>query len=280
MTKFSFIRPIRTLLVCALAAPATLAFADASDDFVAEVVRAKIISSGVPEGSLKRITDYINKNKGTVVHQSVYSCSNAKPENPLRPCEDKFRTPGTKDITIANPRYVVSIDYSKPSTDARMYLIDLTTGDVQKFLVSHGRGSGVSRWAFKFSDLKDSKQTSLGLYQTGEVYTGEHGAMVRMYGLERSDEDAYNRDIVVHGADYAKPEAIEIIKKQEKTPFGRLGLSWGCPAVAPDTMQKVLLPILKSQAVIYDLYHPALMDLAQSGREVKIDEPKDSSNGL
>jgi len=251
------------------------ALAEIAEDFVAEVARAKILSSGVPEASLKRLTDYIEKNKGTTIRQSVYSCKNAKPENPLRPCEDKMRSPGSKDITVANPRYVISIDFSKPSTEERMYLIDLQSGDVKKFLVSHGRGSGVSRWAFKFSDIKDSKQTSLGLYQTGEIYTGEHGAMIRMYGLERSNDDAYNRDIVVHAADYAKRGTIEIIKKHEKTPYGRLGLSWGCPAVAPDIMQKVLLPIFKTQSVIYDHYHPALMDLAQSGKEVKIDPPKD-----
>lgn len=258
----------------AVTPPVNSAEAPASD-FVADVVRAKILASGVPEASLKRITDYIEKNKGTTVRQNVYSCKNAKPDNPLRPCEDKQRISSTKDITINNARYAVSIDFSKPSTEERMYLIDFQTGEVQKFLVSHGRGSGVSRWAFKFSDIKDSKQTSLGLYQTGEVYTGEHGAMVRMYGLEHSNDDAYNRDIVVHAADYAKREAIDIIKKQEKTPFGRLGLSWGCPAVAPDVMQKILLPILKSQGVIYDHFHPALMDLAQSGKEIKVDEPKD-----
>lgn len=242
------------------------------EDMNVELIDAKILIAGVPSGSLKRIREFIAKNKGSKIRQAVYSCRNQAPGD-ARVCEEADRAYSTKEITILNPRRVISIDFGMPSTKKRMFLIDLATGEVESYFVTHGRGSGISKWSFKFSNIKDSKQSSLGLYQTGEVYFGHYGEMMRLYGLERSNDQAYNRDIVVHKADYAKPDFIDRVDPATGKPFDRLGLSWGCPAVSPDVMAK-LMPILK-QGVIYDLYHSELMQAAQSGHEVKVEEPKE-----
>ncbi len=233
-------------------------------------VRAKILAAGVPEGSLNRLTEYIAKNNGTKIKTDIYTCKGQP--NDASPCEESARTYTTKELTIIDPRIVVSIDFSMESTQQRMFVIDLVTGDVKKFLVSHGQGCGKNKWAFKFSNIKDSKQSSLGLYQTGEVYDGKYGDSIRLYGLERSNDQAYNRDIVAHRAVYARADYIKKTNHETGKPFGRLGLSWGCPAISPEDMNK-FMPVLKA-GVIYDIYHPALMDVAQSGHEVKVEEPQ------
>jgi L,D-transpeptidase catalytic domain len=237
-------------------------------DSAFSVIRARILASGAPEESLNRILHYIKQNKGETVRQEIYTCKDQDESN-TKPCDEPLRRPSHKEIKIKDPRHVVIVDFSLPSTEKRMFFIDLITGDVRKFLVTHGRGSGENKIAYKFSNIKNSNQSSLGLYQTGEVYTGEHGEMIRLYGLESSNDQAYNRDIVIHSADYAKPEFINKINPLTKRPYGRLGLSWGCPAVSPETMASIL-PILKS-GVIYDLYQPDLMEAARSGKEVVTD---------
>jgi len=87
-----------------------------------------------------------------------------------------------------------------------------------------------------------------------------------MYGLQGSNDQAYNRDIVMHGADYASTDFPKRENYRTKKPFARLGVSWGCPAVAFSNAKK-WFPRLKEGALIYH-YHPELEAAAQTGREV------------
>jgi hypothetical protein len=263
--------PSFTQVVSVFSVIMTLSAANADQSFPQSTeVRAKILAAGVPEGSLKRIIEFIEKNKGTKLKTDYYTCK-GQPDD-ASPCEESARTYSTKEITILNPRIVVSIDFSMESIKQRMFVIDLVSGDVKRFYVSHGEGSGLKKWAYKFSNIKDSRQSSLGLYQTGEVYDGKYGDSIRLYGLERSNDQAFNRDIVAHRAVYARADYIRKTDPKTGKPFGRLGLSWGCPAISPEDMDK-FMPILKA-GVIYDIYHPSLMDVAQSGHEVKVEEPQ------
>jgi hypothetical protein len=240
-------------------------------------IRSKIVAAGVPQESLDRILKFIDKNDGEELPTDAYACigKDGKVEDSasVKYCDEKKREPLTKKLKIEEHRYVVVVDFSKPSTEERFNLIDLKTGEVQKFLTTHGRGSGKSIWAYKFSNIKDSNQSSLGLYYIGESYQGSHGTMLRLYGLERSNDQAYNRDIVIHKAIYARKEFIAQKNPTTKAPWGRLGVSWGCPAVSPETL-KIIEPLLKDGAIM-DLYQPDLMETALSGHEVKIDPPAD-----
>jgi hypothetical protein len=126
---------------------------------------------------------------------------------------------------IRRPLLVV-IDYSLPSTQRRLWVIDTRTGRVLRHeLVAHGRESGLVL-PERFSNRPSSKQSSVGLYVTGDVYEGKHGPSLRLEGLEPGWNDAaLARAIVVHGADYVSDAHV--------ARFGRLGRSLGCPAVEP-----------------------------------------------
>lgn len=132
---------------------------------------------------------------------------------------------------IRNRNFVTIIDYTQPSTSRRMYIFDLRTGRVRRELVAHGQGSG-DNFATRFSNRNRSHQTSLGFYLTAETYTGKHGRSMRLDGLEPSNSLARARAIVVHAADYVSDAFVRA--------RGRLGRSWGCPAVARDVLQQVL----------------------------------------
>jgi len=125
------------------------------------------------------------------------------------------------------------IDYSLPSTRRRLWLIDPRSGRVERSeLVAHGRGSG-DLLATRFSNTPGSYRSSLGLFVTGETYTGRHGRSLRLHGLEPGVNDAaYERALVIHGAWYAT--------ESHAARFGRLGRSQGCPAVAPEVAPAVL----------------------------------------
>jgi hypothetical protein len=135
------------------------------------------------------------------------------------------------------------IDYSLPSTQKRLWIIDLTQ---QKILlhtvVAHGRNSG-ALLAEKFSNRPESYQSSLGFFQTGEAYQGKHGYSLRLDGLEAGINDqARARAIVIHGADYAKETVAETA--------GRLGRSLGCPAVPPD-LSTPLIKLIKEGSLLF-----------------------------
>ena len=250
-------------------------FAGTSDEVTTkpsvEIV-TKILEAGVPAESLQRVLKFLDENEGRDQLQTIYTCKDQDPVS-VKPCTESHRTPALKAIRVVRTRYAVVIDFGKPSTQQRLFLIDLLTGTVEKHLTTHGRGSGEGRWAYKFSNTKDSKQSSLGLYQTGEIYRGDHGKTLRLYGLEKSNDQAYVRDIVVHAADYAKEGFISKVNPETGKPYGRLGLSFGCPAVDPD-LQTRFLELLK-EGTLVDIYHPLLMEEAVSGAPVETPEPID-----
>jgi L,D-transpeptidase catalytic domain len=125
------------------------------------------------------------------------------------------------------------IDYSLPSTQRRLWVLDLKHGDVLfNELVAHGRGSG-DNYATRFSNLNDSHQTSLGLFLTGGTYTGGNGYSMVLKGLDAGvNDNAEPRHIVMHGAWYVSNDQI---RSQ-----GRLGRSWGCPALSQDMAPRVI----------------------------------------
>ena len=153
-----------------------------------------------------------------------------------------------------SPRLAV-IDYSLPSTQIRLWVFDIET---RKLLfaehVAHGQGTG-ENFARDFSNRDGSHQTSLGLFRTTETYNGKNGYSLKMQGLEPGTNDAaMSRAIVMHGAPYVNPAAA----KQQ----GRLGRSWGCPAVRPEVAQAVIDSLKNGQMIF--AYYPDTKWLAHS----------------
>ncbi|MEE3876581.1 murein L,D-transpeptidase catalytic domain family protein [Vibrio sp. YYF0003] len=135
------------------------------------------------------------------------------------------------------------IDYSKPSTDKRFYVVDLNKKQlIYNTYVSHGVNSG-KKTATKFSNIVNSRKTSLGTFITDTTYYGSNGYSLRLDGLTSGLNDkARERYIVVHGAKYANPS---FIKKN-----GYLGRSWGCPAL-PENLSREIIDTIKGGSVIY-----------------------------
>ncbi len=140
---------------------------------------------------------------------------------------------------VDNWRWVVIIDYHKPSSDERFFLVDTEAGTVETFLVAHGAGSDTNhdQYAEQFSNIPGSRMTSLGAYVTGQTYYGKHGLSLRLHGLERTNHKALERAIVMHGADYVAPGR-------------KLGRSWGCPAVERRHAER-LISTIKHGAFFY-----------------------------
>ncbi len=139
------------------------------------------------------------------------------------------------------------IDYSMPSTEKRLWVFDLESGDVVfNEHVAHGQGSG-GNMTTSFSNQDGSHQTSLGLFRTAETYVGGNGYSMRMDGLDAGfNDNARERLIVMHGADYVNPAAAPAM--------GRLGRSWGCPAVR-QAVAREMIDLLKGGQLLFS-YHP------------------------
>jgi hypothetical protein len=136
-------------------------------------------------------------------------------------------------VALAASRLAV-IDYSRPSTERRMWVFELGVAPKLLFAeyVAHGRGSG-ENFARSFSNREGSHQTSLGLFRTAETYQGGNGYSLRLDGLEPGINDAARpRAIVMHGAPYVDPA---LAQRQ-----GRLGRSYGCPAVREAVSREVI----------------------------------------
>ena len=135
------------------------------------------------------------------------------------------------------------IDYSLPSTEPRLWVLDLARGKVLYHeLVAHGRGSG-DNYATQFSNVPDSRATSLGLFLTGGTYQGGNGYSLILKGLDRGLNDrAEERHIVMHGAWYVSPE--------QARHQGRIGRSWGCPALS-EQIARPIIDTIKSGSFIF-----------------------------
>jgi len=133
----------------------------------------------------------------------------------------------------ANPGTLTIIDFSRRSTEKRMWVYDLRSRALLfDELVSHGRGSG-QVMATAFSNDAESNRSSLGLYRTGETYIGKHGYSLRLDGLEQGFNDhARERGIVMHAADYVNGTTARA--------QGYLGRSLGCPALRPEITKSVI----------------------------------------
>ena len=135
------------------------------------------------------------------------------------------------------------IDFSLPSTAKRMWIINPESGEILlNSVVSHGRNSG-DLMAKSFSNQAESYKSSLGFYTTGETYSGKHGYSLRLDGLEKGFNDqARNRAIVIHGADYAREEFAKSV--------GRLGRSLGCPAL-PSELSAKAIDLIKNGSLLF-----------------------------
>jgi hypothetical protein len=152
--------------------------------------------------------------------------------------------------------YLYFVDFGLDSGTPRGYVFDMETLALVEgpFAVAHGSGSGPGGAVpTRFSNLRGSNATSLGLYLAQETYgfrgrsSGRAYASVglRLHGVSgRFNSAARTRGIVVHGAPYVT--------------LGSAGRSEGCPAMA-EPLARRLLPRLANGGMVF---HFSPRDLA------------------
>jgi hypothetical protein len=138
---------------------------------------------------------------------------------------------------IRNP-VLTLIDYSLPSSERRLWVLEAASRRILfREYVAHGRGSADPdrpERAVRFGNEVGSLRSSLGAFLTGEPYEGMHGYSLRLLGLERGLNDrAEERRIVMHPADY-------VSRAFRLQSGGRLGRSFGCPALDPLVAPRII----------------------------------------
>ena len=211
----------------------------------------------LPQGILLPLIWVMSLTSTTEKGEALVSESNPKDESEIliETLAQKYENPPTLDVLdlalegykkleneLKNPVLTV-IDFSLPSTEKRLWVIDVEKKEIMlNTVVSHGRNSG-NLIAEKFSNQPESYQSSLGFYKTAETYQGKHGYSLRLDGLENGFNDqARSRAIVIHGADYAREEFAKST--------GRLGRSLGCPALPPELSDKVI-DLIKEGSLLF-----------------------------
>ena len=146
--------------------------------------------------------------------------------------------------TIIEKKNILTvIDFNKSSKKERFFIIDLSTYSIiHESLVAHGKNSG---WDIpsSFSNLENSHKSSLGFYVTGETYVCKHGLSLKLNGLEKGiNDNARKRHIVIHAADYVSHGFVEQI--------GRLGRSFGCPALPSENYAQII-DLIKDKSIVF-----------------------------
>lgn len=139
----------------------------------------------------------------------------------VKAAKEAFLRYDTFAYRIKKPTYMVVVDFTLHSAQKRFWMINRESGKVDALTVAHGAGSDPTDTGFaqKFSNVPDSRMSSLGSYLIAEKYVGRNGESMRLDGLERTNMYARDRAIVLHPAVY--------VKDGQKVQ----GRSWGCPAI-------------------------------------------------
>ncbi|MFR9165461.1 MAG: murein L,D-transpeptidase catalytic domain family protein [Dysgonomonas sp.] len=150
---------------------------------------------------------------------------------------------GYEKINVRNKDIITVIDFTKPSTEKRLFVLDLKHKKLlYSSLVAHGKNSG-ENYATSFSNTNESHQSSLGFYVTENTYIGKNGYSLILDGLEKGiNDNAKARAIVMHGADYCSRSFI--------ASSGRLGRSFGCPAL-PRELNIPIINTIKNGTLLF-----------------------------
>lgn len=125
----------------------------------------------------------------------------------------------------------IVFDAGRTAIEKRLFVLDVSGAPklILSDWVAHGSGSDPDRDgnATQFSNTPYSNATSLGLYRIAERYQGRNpGSSYRLDGLTTGfNTNARDRAVVVHTSRYVRP--------------GRVGRSWGCPALRPEVMEEL-----------------------------------------
>ncbi|HRE63687.1 MAG TPA: murein L,D-transpeptidase catalytic domain family protein [Ferruginibacter sp.] len=144
-----------------------------------------------------------------------------------------------------NKQIAFLIDMSIPSGQNRFFVYNMDKDSIeQAALVTHGYGSSTNE--IEFSNVSGSYCTSLGKYKVGAAYQGRFGLAYKLYGLDKTNDKAFERFIVLHSHDCVPEEEVAPQTICE---------SQGCPTVSPaflKTLEKYLAA--SNKPIVLNIY--------------------------
>lgn len=130
------------------------------------------------------------------------------------------------------------VDMSLPSGSSRFFVYDLNKDSIlKKGLVTHGRCNLDWLEGRKYDNKVGGGCTSLGKYKIGNSYTGRFGLAFKLHGLEKTNNKAFERFVVLH--------AHSCVPESETT--NEICQSDGCPTLSPGFLQE-LSPLIKQSS--------------------------------
>ncbi|EIZ78683.1 hypothetical protein WSK_2731 [Novosphingobium sp. Rr 2-17] len=128
---------------------------------------------------------------------------------------------------------IAIVDFTAPSSEARLHFLDVVNGNASRLLVAHGSGSDPDHTGYlkRFSNMVGSNASSEGAFIADDYYVGKHGRSQRLVGLDPTNSNARERALVIHSAWYADDAMI--------ASHGMLGRSQGCFAVGENKLDDV-----------------------------------------
>ncbi|MCK4251808.1 murein L,D-transpeptidase catalytic domain family protein [candidate division WOR-3 bacterium] len=148
---------------------------------------------------------------------------------------------------LSDKAIITVIDYTISANEKRFFVIDLDSKELlYNTLVAHGKNTG-NKYAKYFSNEPKSCQSCFGFFITAEAYYGKHGYSLKLDGVDTLfNDNARKRSVVMHGAHYVSQDFI----KQ----YGRLGRSWGCPALSKNK-SKCIIDTIKHGCCLFIYYN-------------------------
>ena len=138
-----------------------------------------------------------------------------------------------------NETHCFLLDMRLPSGKSRFFVYNLLKDSVEiTGLVTHGSGSDNGTEDLIFSNFKNSNCTSLGKYKIGNSYTGSFGLAYKLYGLDKTNSNAFDRFVVLH--------SHTCVPNDEVSPLP-ICVSLGCPTVSPPFLTRLKKYLDESQ---------------------------------
>jgi hypothetical protein len=134
------------------------------------------------------------------------------------------------------------IDMTIESGRNRFFIYDMQKDSIlDAGLVAHGSCNKNWLSGRQYGNEVGCGCTSLGKYKIGNAYKGKFGTAYKLYGLDSSNSNAFNRFVVLH--------SFTCVPDEEVHP-APICQSLGCPMVSPPFMNKLATIINRSNKPI------------------------------
>lgn len=142
-----------------------------------------------------------------------------------------------------NERFCFFADMHLPSGQNRFFVYDLAGDSVLRAgPVAHGNCYEYWLEGRRYSNTSGSGCTSLGKYRVGYPYMGKFGYSYKLYGLDSSNNNAFDRTVVLHGHDCVPDSATgEDICQSNGCPMVSPGLLLALKTIINGSKKPVLL---------------------------------------